>query len=84
MDLWICTRLQWSTLAFLFLYVPPALAREGGMGMMQGMQGKGMEGMCPMCGGGGVAMAIVGGLFLLAATAALVALTFFLIRKSRT
>jgi hypothetical protein len=48
----------------------------------QGMEG--MSGSCPMCGGMGWGGMILGGLLVIALIAALVALTIFLIRRSRS
>jgi len=63
----------------LSVFVPLlTLAQErGGEGMMNGMR---MNGMCPMCGPAGM---ILGGLLTIALIAALIALTIFLIRRSR-
>lgn len=70
-------QVKFLTLMLLLLSAPLAIAQEG-MGQMERMKG-----ICPMCGGGGVTFMILGGIFLLAATAALIALAVFLVRRSR-
>ena len=62
----------------LTLLVPIVAVAQQGMPMAKdGMM------MCPMCGAGGIVLMVLGGLLVLAATAALVALTLFLLRRSR-
>jgi hypothetical protein len=70
---------HWSAVSLYLLSLSfPASAQMGDMEQTGGMQG-----MCPMCGGGGIVLMVLGGLLLLAAIAALIALTLFLIRRSR-
>lgn len=66
-----------TRLAFLMLPVL-VLAQQGGM--MEGMDGMGM---CPGCGAGGWLLLIAWAAFLVAGTAAMIALTVFLVRRSR-
>ena len=65
-------------LLVVLLLVPMVALAQQGMPM-----GKDRMMMCPMCGAGGIVLMVLGGLLVLAATAALVALTLFLLRKSR-
>lgn len=58
-------------LSWIFLFGKSALAQDM------------MSGSCPMCGAMGWGGVILGGVLLLALIAALVALTIFLIRRSR-
>lgn len=56
------------------------LAQQGGMG---GESMNMSNGACPMCGVGGWALAAIAAVFVLAATAAMIALAMFLVRRSR-
>lgn len=65
-------------LVLVSFFVPLVAFAQQGMPMAK----DGM--MCPMCGAGGTVLMGLGALLVLAATAALIALTVFLVRRSQT
>ena len=73
----------WPLFVTLILLAPAAHAQPGEMGETMGSQAGGMCPMMQMGSGGMIGMMVLAGLLVVATIAALIALTVFLVRRSK-